>query len=1123
MLDHIEVRTVRVELLRAGPAHNQLLSPLTPYLAVCDDAEAGVVHVPWEQHSFARRMRAMRHDDLSEDAGDRPALKDRLPDLRELGVAMARLLGSVPRFPGTLSGDPNGRDTVVRVSLTLSASELAGLPFELAKVPIGPDTCTESWLSVQSKLPVVITRRTRNVSITNPQWLDEPRVLFVAAGPEYGAVPYEEHLAALMAAVKPFTLSDRFGRRARLVSTPSATGQNQRQTYGDTLTVLSNATLDGVAQECASHRYTHVHILAHGSLDSSLGDTHFGLALHPKEGVISGERLASALTGVIDGRLHRPQVVTLATCDSGNAGDPVNPGASIAHVLHQAGIPLVVASQVPLTVEASILFVELFYAGLLWGEHPWVLMHRVRSTLHGRLQPMNHDWASLVVYESLPTDLTRTLERAQYLQCRRAIAVAYVGGRWVGSELLMRAIERLADSGQTYGMEARALRADLRMINARDEIYDLDRHPHARSADERRQSVSYQRACLEQALVDYGQALAGFFVSAGQGLEAPYRAMLTQFSIRVVLGKPVDWDEWQVARLWAETTARQSPVAEARGWAHACLCELWLLRVLDPDGPGAEPCMAQAASSLRDALRSRDFDTRQSGFAGTMAYWLDNRLSGYVGAWTRPELRQHPQAEPQDEASGPVPLDTAPLIPAAESLMRLMRRLDDSLGALAETDEAAAAPAPAMAAVTAARSPKAPAAAAPAPAAKPLPGRKASGAAARPGQTLAAAATPLEAARKRATPRDPVFDIDMLPVDQGDSLWVEWGSRKGPRWRLLIDCGTEGSFKRALGPRIAALPSDPAQRRFELFILSHIDGDHIGGGIALLQQARQLGVSFGDIWFNGRRHLESRAMLSGKDGDDFTTLLLREKQPWNLWTKGRAIVRPPDTAKGPAPLPRMELPGGMVVTLLSPIPATLTQLAGTWDADLAAPGQRRVLKARQLETSEDLDALVKLPFKPDDSRPNGSSIAVLLEFAGRRALMGADAYADVLASAMRQCLVGSQTRVPLDVFKLSHHGSRGNVNDELLSLIDCPNYLISTSGAIFDHPDREALARVVRRSPRPVTLWFDYPPSEQDHAYHALWQRPDFQKRWNFHANYPDVKAGAPSPGMRFSLFPAGG
>jgi hypothetical protein len=44
MADNIQVRLVNVEFLRPGPPQNELLSPLTQYLAVCGDAGAGVLH-----------------------------------------------------------------------------------------------------------------------------------------------------------------------------------------------------------------------------------------------------------------------------------------------------------------------------------------------------------------------------------------------------------------------------------------------------------------------------------------------------------------------------------------------------------------------------------------------------------------------------------------------------------------------------------------------------------------------------------------------------------------------------------------------------------------------------------------------------------------------------------------------------------------------------------------------------------------------------------------------------------------------------------------------------------------------------------------------------------------------
>ena len=88
MADEIEVRSVNVEFLRPGPPHNQLLSPLTQYLAICGDSGAGVVKVPYEHAVFERKLKELRYE--TGDAGDRLAM------LHEVGADMGRILGAVP-------------------------------------------------------------------------------------------------------------------------------------------------------------------------------------------------------------------------------------------------------------------------------------------------------------------------------------------------------------------------------------------------------------------------------------------------------------------------------------------------------------------------------------------------------------------------------------------------------------------------------------------------------------------------------------------------------------------------------------------------------------------------------------------------------------------------------------------------------------------------------------------------------------------------------------------------------------------------------------------------------------------------------------------------------------------
>jgi hypothetical protein len=99
----IQIKLVQVEFLRAGPPHNQLLSPLTQYLAVSGDSGAGVVSVPYEHSAFERRLKELRYE--TGEPGDRQAM------LHATGVEMGKILGSVPGLPGALAGDPNHAGT----------------------------------------------------------------------------------------------------------------------------------------------------------------------------------------------------------------------------------------------------------------------------------------------------------------------------------------------------------------------------------------------------------------------------------------------------------------------------------------------------------------------------------------------------------------------------------------------------------------------------------------------------------------------------------------------------------------------------------------------------------------------------------------------------------------------------------------------------------------------------------------------------------------------------------------------------------------------------------------------------------------------------------------------------
>src|SRR5262249_22260287 len=89
-----EVRTVLLELLRAGPAHNQLLSPLTPYIALCGSEGPATVHLPFEHRQLLNRLERLRY--LSGSAPISTAQRE--SEVIELGAAIGSILTSVPVF-----------------------------------------------------------------------------------------------------------------------------------------------------------------------------------------------------------------------------------------------------------------------------------------------------------------------------------------------------------------------------------------------------------------------------------------------------------------------------------------------------------------------------------------------------------------------------------------------------------------------------------------------------------------------------------------------------------------------------------------------------------------------------------------------------------------------------------------------------------------------------------------------------------------------------------------------------------------------------------------------------------------------------------------------------------------
>jgi hypothetical protein len=611
------MRTITLELVRHGPAHNQLLSPLTQYLALCENHPAVTLQLPIEHNQMLYRLSALAY---------RMGREPREFQLRDTAQLVGELLARIPgltadmnRRDGGLADDAGQSvdgDGATHLRLVLSASELALLPFELAVAPIGFPGAGQPLL-LQSVRPVTITRETRRVAEEQVVWPERTRVLFVVASPpELPPPPAAAHLLALRRTLEPW-----IGTR----TAEGATGETSDNRLAHHLTVLTDGSLEAIEAACSEGNYTHVHILAHGGEYADGYDTRFGLLLHdganptgPADRV-SGERLATALRSSrkgAAGQLTRPAVVTLASCYSGNVGSVTGIGASIAHALHADGIPLVIASQFPLSFGGSVRMVEMLYEGLLSGEDPRRLLIDLRRTLHTQFPDM-HDWASITAYSSLPPNFERQLAVVQIQRARRSIDVALD----LADEVVAR-VERDRRSrqmtpsqagGTVFAVSAKEMEAAMQRVReSRTRLARLlDRLPSQRarifallaSADKREAALEYETLKRLSSTVDEAALnkrvwppleRARKFYDEAFGLDAAgHWAVVQYISLSAVmrhadrLTHGADAADGEIGKLWglAEVQSLRdlSSVDYARhAWALGNLIELYLLApVLD--------------------------------------------------------------------------------------------------------------------------------------------------------------------------------------------------------------------------------------------------------------------------------------------------------------------------------------------------------------------------------------------------------------------------------------------------------------------------------------------------------------------------------------------------------------
>ncbi len=270
---------------------------------------------------------------------------------REIGAEIERFL--------QLAG-VSLNDATSRITICSDADEVYALPFELASRGSG-------WLGLA---PGVSLRYRWPDVISDPAANPRGRVLFAWAAPD-ASVPHEEHQKKLDARCSSWL------------------------SFDPDRDVIPQATRAAIADRLKRDEDVRVlHLLCHGK---QIRRGQYGLALVGDE-VTSPTQLATTLAPF----RATLRMVVLCACQGGEQGPGARQLGSVARELHRAGIPLVVASRLPLRFDDSVTLTDILYGELRAGfadiDRALASARRAIHDTPGR----TYEWASLQLFAAPP-------------------------------------------------------------------------------------------------------------------------------------------------------------------------------------------------------------------------------------------------------------------------------------------------------------------------------------------------------------------------------------------------------------------------------------------------------------------------------------------------------------------------------------------------------------------------------------------------------------------------------------------------------------------------------------------------------------------------------------------------
>lgn len=320
-------------------------------------------------------------------------------------------------------------------------------------------------------------------------------------------------------------------------------------------------------------------------------------------------------------------------------------------------------------------------------------------------------------------------------------------------------------------------------------------------------------------------------------------------------------------------------------------------------------------------------------------------------------------------------------------------------------------------------------------------------------------------------------ELFFLPAGQGDCIVIQLIDEQLIYHNILIDGGNcnQSEFIN-LKKELLRIIDNGNKGVFDLVIISHSDDDHIKGILSMVSDSN-IEKYFKNYWFNSEKTIADFFNTEYKNTQQYSTKkklnttkstrqqdndlydIISNSNKWNkdLILNGQSINI--STAK---------------LTVLSPTKEKLEILNKYWPTKKIRSTKNGKKKGFDYDTTIESFKSNEFIYVEDATPVNGASIAILMEWNGYNFLFTSDSHPSTILNSLKN--KAGTDKLDIEVIKVAHHGSKYNTSSELLDLINCRNFVISSNAnRIHYHPNKQTLALIINHFGKDnIDIYFNY-------------------------------------------------